>query len=232
MRAVAYLRTSSGTNVGVDKDSDKRQREAIMAYARANNITVVAEYYDAAVSGADDVSSRPQFSNMVADILSCKGDDCPDTILVETANRFARDLVVQITGHEFLRARGISLVPVDCPNHFIDETPTSVMVRNILGAVSQFERASLVHKLQVARARKRAATGRCEGRKARPDTHRIYARMLYDGGFTLRRIASLMDEQGMRSETGRVYNPSSIKLLVSDSLTLDTGATSPYNGLT
>jgi hypothetical protein len=33
-KAVAYLRTSSRTNVGADKDSDKRQRAAIDAYER------------------------------------------------------------------------------------------------------------------------------------------------------------------------------------------------------
>ena len=34
-KAVAYLRTSSAANVGSDKDSDQRQREAIGRYARA-----------------------------------------------------------------------------------------------------------------------------------------------------------------------------------------------------
>jgi DNA invertase Pin-like site-specific DNA recombinase len=33
-RAVAYLRTSSAANVGADKDSDKRQRAAIEAFAK------------------------------------------------------------------------------------------------------------------------------------------------------------------------------------------------------
>jgi hypothetical protein len=32
--AIAYLRTSSAANVGPDKDSDKRQREAINAFAK------------------------------------------------------------------------------------------------------------------------------------------------------------------------------------------------------
>ena len=32
--AVAYLRTSSAANVGADKDSDKRQRAAIEAFAK------------------------------------------------------------------------------------------------------------------------------------------------------------------------------------------------------
>jgi hypothetical protein len=32
--AVAYLRTSSAANVGADKDSERRQREAIQGFAR------------------------------------------------------------------------------------------------------------------------------------------------------------------------------------------------------
>ena len=36
--AVAYLRTSSATNVGEDKDSDKRQRTAIAAFAKRRRL--------------------------------------------------------------------------------------------------------------------------------------------------------------------------------------------------
>ena len=53
--AVAYLRTSSAVNVGADKDSDKRQRAAIEAFAGRAGFTIAAEYYDAAVSGADHI---------------------------------------------------------------------------------------------------------------------------------------------------------------------------------
>jgi hypothetical protein len=41
------------------KDSDKRQRQAIAAYAKSAGIEVVAEYYDEAVSGADMIETRP-----------------------------------------------------------------------------------------------------------------------------------------------------------------------------
>ena len=34
VKAVAYLRTSSAANEGADKDSEKRQRKAITAYAK------------------------------------------------------------------------------------------------------------------------------------------------------------------------------------------------------
>jgi DNA invertase Pin-like site-specific DNA recombinase len=57
--AIAYLRTSSAANVGADKDSEKRQRAAIEGFAKANGYEIEAEFYDAAVSGADPVTERP-----------------------------------------------------------------------------------------------------------------------------------------------------------------------------
>jgi hypothetical protein len=56
--ALAYLRTSSATNIGADKDSDKRQREAIQAFAKRAGFEIAAEFYDAAVSGADAIETR------------------------------------------------------------------------------------------------------------------------------------------------------------------------------
>ena len=69
-KAVAYLRTSSRTNVGADKDSDKRQRAAIEAYARIVGYEIVETFYDAAVSGADPVGDRPGLAEMLERLLS------------------------------------------------------------------------------------------------------------------------------------------------------------------
>ena len=59
--AIAYLRTSSATNVGADKDSDKRQREAIASFARRAGYELVGEYHDKAARGADALEARPGF---------------------------------------------------------------------------------------------------------------------------------------------------------------------------
>ena len=64
--SLPLLRTSSRTNVGADKDSDKRQRAAIEAYAKAAGFEIVETFYDAAVSGADPVGARPGFAEMAA----------------------------------------------------------------------------------------------------------------------------------------------------------------------
>ena len=79
IEAIAYLRTSSAANAGPDKDSDKRQRAAIAAFAKANRYAVVDEFYDQAVSGADPVTERPGFKAMLARIAA-NGIRC---ILVE-----------------------------------------------------------------------------------------------------------------------------------------------------
>ena len=84
--AVAYLRTSSAANVGADKDSDKRQRATIAAFAKAAGYTIVDEFYDAAVSGSDPVGERPGFKAMLERIAS----NGVRIILVESPDRFAR----------------------------------------------------------------------------------------------------------------------------------------------
>ena len=65
---------------------------------------IVREFYDAAVSGADPIDARAGF----VDMLTYLRGNGAHTILVESASRFARDLAVQITGHELLRAEASS----------------------------------------------------------------------------------------------------------------------------
>jgi DNA invertase Pin-like site-specific DNA recombinase len=123
------------------------------------------------------------------------------TILVENASRFSRDLAVQIAGHDMLVKHGITLIPVDAPNHFLEDTPTAVMVRNILGAVSQFEKDNLVSKLRKARDRRRAEDGKCEGRKSYKELYPEVveeAKRLRRLGRSLREIATALHDSGFR----------------------------------
>ena len=80
---------SSAANVGADKGSDKRQRDAIAVYAKHAGFAVVDTYYDAAVSGADPIETRPGFLTLLDRI---EGDGVR-TVLIEDASRFARELI-------------------------------------------------------------------------------------------------------------------------------------------
>jgi DNA invertase Pin-like site-specific DNA recombinase len=209
-KAFAYLRTSSATNVGEKKDSDKRQRQAIATYAKAHNVTIEDVFYDADVKGADPVYVRPAFAEMLTAI---RGNGVR-TIIVETASRFARDLIVQETGYQYLRDLGITLIAADDPDAFTAETPTAVLIRQVLGAVSQFQKAELVAKLKGARDRKRAREGRCEGRKPVPEAARAMARRLNRKGLSLRAIASRLAEKGLVAPSGKQYLAGSIKVML------------------
>ena len=160
--AVAYMRTSSATNVGQDKDSEQRQRAAIDGYAKKAGFVVADWFYDASVKGSDPVASRPGFAAMLDRIAG----NTVRTILVESPDRFARDLAVQLAGHDFLKKMGVTLVPATAPDFFVEDTPTAVLVRQVLGAVAQFEKTNLVAKLKAARDRKIAAGLKCGGRKS------------------------------------------------------------------
>lgn len=220
-KAVAYMRTSSSTNVGEGKDSEPRQRAAITAYAAAAGYTIADDdwYYDAAVRGADSIDAREGFVAMLARI---QGNGVR-TIIVETANRFARDLMVQEVGFDMLRKAGITLIAADSPSAFLDDGPTSKLIRQILGAVAEFEKASMVAKLRGARERKRKATGKKVGGRAshaemNPE---LVARAKELSGLSLRGIAAKLAEDGFLSESGGTFAPMSIKRMLAQAVVDD-----------
>ena len=47
--------------------------------------------------------------------------------------------MVQLLDHDMLKAQGITLIPASASDFFVEDSPTARMVRQILGAVSEFE---------------------------------------------------------------------------------------------
>src|SRR5262245_8422464 len=211
--AIAYLRTSSAANVGSDKDSDKRQRAAIASFAKAHGCRLIGEFYDAAVSGADPVTERPGFKAML-DRIAGNGV-C--VVLVESPDRFARDLAVQLTGHDYLRTLGVEFVPTSAPDFITTDTPTAVLVRQVLGAVSQFEKANLVAKLRAARERKAAAGGRGSGRFTYamkvPEVVAL-VRELHGQRHSLRQISKTLAAQGHLAGGGQPYTATAVQKML------------------
>ena len=104
--ALAYYRTSSAANVGHDKDSEKRQRQVIEGFAKRGGFEIVAEFYNAAVSGADPIQDRPGFAQLL-DRVEGSG---VRTVIVEDTSRFARELMAQELGITLLISRGVRKV--------------------------------------------------------------------------------------------------------------------------
>ena len=219
-KAIAYLRTSSAANVGADKDSEKRQRAAIAAFAKAHSYEVVDSFYDAAVPGADPVGDRPGFK----DVMDRIAGNSVRVIIVESPDRFARDLAVQIAGHDYLKGLGIALLPTSAPDFFAEDTPTAVLVRQVLGAIAQFEKASLVAKMKAARDRKRAKTGEKVGGRGsysedRPEVvklaHKLARRRRKGERLSLREISTALADTGHTSSTGSPFTATSVQRMLS-----------------
>lgn len=218
VKAIAYLRTSSATNVM--GDSSTRQREAVTSYAALANLDIVAEYYDAAVSGGDPLDARPGFTGLL-DFARTNGIK---TIIVENASRFARDLIVQETAHGMLKREGIDIIASDDPDAFTADTPTAVMVRQILGAVAQFEKSGTVTKLKAARDRASAAAGRrVEGRKGYAETNHALVKAakrlaraspLNGERRSLRQIARALAKEGFLTKKGTEFAAGQVNSLV------------------
>ena len=181
----AYYRTSSATNVGTNKDSKKRQRHSVFSYTDPKGLNVIREFYDKGVSGTLDVLNRPSFMEM----LNYCEENKISTIVFESADRLSRDLIIMETGFQYLTSLGYKLISVSNPDTFIEDTPTSTMIRQVLGVISQFEKSNLVEKLKVARKRKsklnkskgiidRNGNGKCAGKKRLSEKHPELAKIV------------------------------------------------------
>ena len=87
-----------------------------------------------------------------------------------------------------------------------------------MGAVAQFEKASIVAKLAAARKRKREREGRCEGRKPLSETRpevvalaRSLRRRRPKGGqLSLRGVSKELAARGFFNELGKPYAAKSV----------------------
>ncbi len=119
---------------------------------------------------------------------------------------------------------GVTLIAADSPTSFLDDGPTSKLIRQILGAVSEFDKAMIVAKLKGARDRARRARGKCEGRKSyaeRAGGEELVsvARQLRanpDGGRlrSLRKVAAGLAERGYVTPSGRPYSASAVSSML------------------
>ena len=199
-----YMRTSTLTNK--DGDSVHRQKSSIMKWVKSNGYSVKGEYWDIE-SGKMDTFDRPEFMNMISDseILGIK------VLVFSDQSRLSRDIIVQESTYRLLSSRGYSLISSENPNSFLEDTPTSNLIRQIMGSFCEFDRSSTVSKLKVSRIRKKESnrdkgivtrnrSGKCEGRKRILEIHPELESLiikLNKNGLSLRKISShLKDELG------------------------------------
>ena len=210
--AVSSLRVSGLSQL--DGDGFERQREAIKARAAALVLELREEFRDGGISGTKGFEDRP---GLLA-ALETAGESGAE-LLVEKADRLARDIVVsELTLREAQRLsvrvveaeNGTDLTAGDSSN------PTATMLRQILGAVAEFEKSALVSKLRAARQRIKDRTGKMPGGTrgfgTLPGEAAILERIrgLAAGGATWEAIARTLNEDGHRTRKGGTWTQAAV----------------------
>jgi DNA invertase Pin-like site-specific DNA recombinase len=201
-KAFSYLRVSGKGQV--DGDGFPRQRESVQKYAKAHKVEIVAEYRDEGVSGTKDHFDRPGLTDLFVAIKS----NGVRLVLVERADRLARDLMVgEIILSEF-RSLGVRVIDASSDTDLTveDDDPTRTLMRQMLGAIAQWEKSIIVQKLRAARVRMRREKGRCEGRKpygAMPGEQGIIVKMreMREQGLSYDAIAKALNVAGTTPRT-------------------------------
>ena len=232
MTYLAYLRVST------DKQADGGlglavQEKAVRAYLRERRTRAARFFEDRGVSGA--VEDRPALTELL-DALRLG-----DVVVVARLDRLARDLLTQEFLLRDIKQRGADLVSCSAAeaDYLQDDPhdPTRKLIRHVLGAVSEFERALIRLRLQRGRALKAENGGfaygsppfgfRAEGGELVPVHEEqeaiALARKLHHSGSSLREIGNALTHEGHRSKRGGAWHPSTVARLLNHQQAANTG---------
>lgn len=187
------------------------QAKAIRDYCKANGLRVVRMLSDEGQSGSNGLDTRVGLAEALAIVE--RGEVAG--LVVARMDRLARDLLLQETLMTRMRQAGAEVISVSEPDMDSDD-PTRVLVRQVLGSISQYERALIRGRMMAGKAAKVAGGGygggrppfgwRAEGKELVPDEREqaviARARQLSDEGLSSRQIAAKLDQEGRRPKEG------------------------------
>jgi DNA invertase Pin-like site-specific DNA recombinase len=221
---LAYVRVST------DRQAENglglaQQEKSIRAYLRHHRVRQVRFFEDRGVSGA--VEDRPRLAELLAELRPA------DVVVVARLDRLARDLLTQEFLLRDIRRRGADLISCSVAeaDYLRDDPhdPTRKLIRQVLGAVSEFERALIRLRLQRGRALKAELGGfaygsppfgfRAEGGElAEEPTEQEAIRLALDmkrKGQSLRQIGTALTDAGFSSKRGGDWHPTTVARMLS-----------------
>lgn len=221
--AVGYIRVSTAEQVGgFGLDA---QEAAIRAYCQANGLRLVAVYRDEGISGSNGLEGRvglaEAFAGLAAGRASC--------LVVYRLDRLARDLVLAETLVQRLRDQGTPVRSASEPDLDTDtDDPTKVLVRQVLGAISQYERQVIRGRMLAGKAAKAARGGYVGGRPRfgwRAEGGQLVAdeaeqavvrraRELRGRGLSLRAIGAQLGASGVSPRGGGRWGPTQVSRIL------------------
>ena len=228
MKILVYLRVSTERQAEEGFGLEV-QEQACRTWAKANRHKVVAVLSDEGISGTKELEHRPG----LGDVLAMIRDGRVAGVVVYRLDRLARDLVLQeqllaeirrMGGQLFTTSSAEAGYLADDPND-----PSRKLIRQVLGAVNEYERSMIALRLRSGRARKaekggfaygspaygyRATGGELVADEAEQAT---VARVgeLRRSGASFRAICDALEAEGHRPKRGVRWHPQSVARIVS-----------------
>ena len=120
------------------------QRAAITAWAASNEVKIVEWFLDKGISGASELEDRPELIAALA-ALKARG---AGVFVVAKRDRLARDTLIAQLVEKAVNKIGGEVVSADGLGNGHD--PASKMLRSILDAVAEYERAAIRSRVKAA----------------------------------------------------------------------------------
>jgi DNA invertase Pin-like site-specific DNA recombinase len=220
VKLVAYVRVSTDRQAeeGVGLEV---QEQAVRSWARANGHRVVAICQDEGVSGSKGLETRMGLPEALSLVKDAKA---PGLVVY----RFARDLVIQETLLAELRRMGAAVFTTSAAEtgYLSDDPddPSRKLIRQVLGAVAEYERGMISLRLRSGPARKAEKGGfaygapgfgyRAEAKELVGDDKEqaALARIseLHAAGASLRENAATLQAEGHRPKRSSRWHPGTL----------------------
>ncbi|MFN2489628.1 MAG: recombinase family protein [Actinomycetota bacterium] len=214
-RLVAYLRVSSREQAEHGLGLEV-QEQTIRKWARAEGHRIVTVATDAGVSGSNGLDARDGLPEAFATVK----DGRAEGLVVARLDRLARDLIVQETLLAELGRLGAAVFTTSpAEQEFLEDDPADPsrkLIRQLLGAVAEYERSVTVLRLKAGRRRK-AERGEYYGAppplgwrvmagELVPDPdEQVTVRRIHElrgQGVSLRDIATALEAEGVPNKQG------------------------------
>ena len=228
MRLAAYLRVSTDQQTeGLGLDV---QEATIAKWARTHGHTIAATFTDTGVSGSNGLDTRAG----LADALDALKTGAADGLIVYRLDRLARDLIVQEQLlAEMRRGRWAMHSTSESEGQYLTDDPADPsrkMIRQVLGAVAEYERSMIALRLYSGRRKKAEAGGFAGGKPpfgwksengelvpvADEQATLTRIRQLHAAGESLRSIAATLIAEGHRPRRGKTWHPGVLARLTAD----------------
>ena len=213
--AVGYIRVSTEDQAL----GPEAQRASLEAWATRNGVELVAVFEDLGVSGAAALDRRPGLLAAL-DALESRG---AGLLVIAKRDRLARDTMTAAMVERLAERAGARIVSADGVGD--GDGPEAMLMRRIVDAFAEYERALIRGRTRNALAVKKARGERVgavpvgskvstDGRTLEADAAELEviaaARELRAAGLSIRNIAAELERRGFRNRAGNAIAPTQV----------------------